>query len=163
MDDLPHESDLVVYGGYYDKDSISECFAADYSGETDNFGFCADTATLCSGRHGDGAASASVPAAVADDAPFLDDAADNPNEVELFFSPETGVISGTLYIPFEDGRRIAATYRGIALPGWQGCAACSEDEFVQVPWAAGACSFSDGIDGCFIRNGFEIKLDRLEQ
>ena len=163
VDDLPHESDLVVYGGYYDKDSISECFAADYSGETDNFGFCADTATLCSGRHGDGAASAAVPAAVADNAPFLDDAADNPNEVELFFSPETGVISGTLYIPFEDGRRIAATYRGIALPGWQGCAACSEDEFVQVPWAAGACSFSDGIDGCFIRNGFEIRLDRLEQ
>lgn len=159
------DSDLVdfeVYGGYYDCRGIYAAFQVDYRGELDNFYFHADTGSQTYGRYGAGAKMDAVPSTVsADNRPSLVAGASNPQHVTLQFSLLTGVVSGTLRIPFADGGETAVTYRGIALPGWQQCGECSG--YVTRPWAAGSCSFADRKDGSPCRSGFEVKMDRLDK
>ena len=157
-----HPVDFEVYGGYYDSSGIYTAFQSDFRGEPENFYFHADTGTLVSGRYGHGAETTPVSAEVsADNTVSLVAGDPNPQHVTLKFSLLTGVISGTLRIPFAGGGETAVTYRGIALPGWQQCGECTG--FVTRPWATGSCSFADRKDGKPCRSGFEIKLDRLEE
>ena len=160
-DGYGHAGTFAVYGGYYDKDEISETFAADMNHVVDNIAFHVDAASLVSGRYGIGTVVDFIPAQLLENIPSLVPTAGNPQDVTLSFSPLTGVIYGTLYLPF-DQNEVAVTYRGIALPGWQSCGTCAE--FIERPWAAGSCSFSDR-DGEFgvFRSGCEVKLDRKER
>jgi len=160
-DGYAHASAFNVYGGYYDQDELYDRFMEDYTGETGNFALIAETATLVSGRYGTGSAMAAVRAEMTEtEGPKLKDEAENPQEATLNFSLETGVVSGEYYIPFGNGNT-AVTFRGIALPGWQGCSTCTSLE--QRPWAVGACSFSDRATGVgTYRNGCEVRLDRFQ-
>ena len=163
-DGYRRSSEFNVFGGYYDKTEITARFEEDFSGQLDNFAFQANTGSLSSGYYGSGSVMAPVMAEMtATNMPRLVDGGGNPQGVELFFSADTGVISGTLNVPF-GGETVAVTYRGIALPGWQGCSACSQaGSYVERPWAVGACAFSDYRKeiGAF-RNGCEVKLDKVQ-
>jgi len=158
-----HESAFNVYGGYYDQDEIYDRFQEDFSGQLANFAFQVESHEIESGRYGSGASFAPVRAEITSDntVRLVDDVA-NPHEVELSFSKETGVVSGNLYLPFE-GEDVAVTFRGIVLPGWQGCGTCTTGSYVERPWAAGACSFSDRFKtiGAF-RNGCAVSFDRVQ-
>jgi len=160
-DGYGHASAFNVFGGYYDSEEIKARFDEDYKGVADKFAFLADTASLVSGRYGVGRTGVCVLTEMtSDNVPQIRGTEENPQAVELSFSPATGVIRGSLYLPFED-EDVAVTYRGIVLPGWQGCGTCSD--IVERPWALGACSFSDRTKGIgTYRNNCEIKLDRHE-
>lgn len=150
-----------VFGGYYDKSRVGEMFRKDFDGEEENFAFFAGTDTLVAGRFGASLAMDCVEARMNGNSPELFAGDLNPQEVTLHFSEETGVVSGSFYVPLASGDRTAVTYRGIALPGWQGCATCS-DTFEQRPWAIGLFSFTDQITSGWFRNGGAIKFDRKE-
>ena len=154
-----HEGEFLVYGGYYDADEIAATFAVDFESDADTFAFIADTGAMAAGRHGAASGMEPVAARMQDGGPVLDGGDPNPQEATLGFSRTTGVVSGTLLLPFSNGGT-AATYRGIALPGWQGCGECTE--LPERPWALGSCSFSDrGADGMF-RNGCAVGLGRFK-
>lgn len=164
-DGLSHASEFGAFGGYYNRDRISAYFREDMSGAMDNLAFYADTEALLTGRYGQPSALSPVGARITDeDAPELNDDT-NPQEVELEFSQETGVISGSFVIPFA-GRPTAVTFRGIALPGWQACADCKApgSAYVERPWAVGACSLSDKFGSVgTVRNCCEIRLDKASK
>ena len=155
-----HSADFEVYGGYYDADGVQAAFDGDFSGATENFGILLDTASVASSRHGNGVAAAAVPLSMVSGVPQIRPLAGNPQDVTLRFSQWTGVVSGEFYVPFEGEGRLAVTYRGIALPGWQGCDACAEG-FVERPWAVGAFSFSDRSSAGAYRNGAGIEIGRM--
>ena len=152
--------DFNVFGGYYDKDEIKARFDEDFAGKTESFAFLAKTGTIFSGRYGSGTEMSPVKAEITSaNVPRLVGGASNPQEVELDFSADTGVIRGSFVFPFANGET-AVTFRGVVLPGWQGCASCSiGGDAVERPWAAGACAFSDRVrgDGPF-RNGCTIEM-----
>lgn len=155
-------ADFNVYGGYYDEDRIWDLFQRDFTeAERSTFCFMVGTDSLVSERHGQGTGSIAVRAEMTStNMPKLVDGAANPQEVEFEFVPEVGVIRGAFLIPFEDAD-LAVTYRGIALPGWQGCMACSiGGDAVERPWAVGACSFSDRLGKTTFRNGCEVILGK---
>lgn len=155
-------ADFNVYGGYYDEDRIWDLFKRDFTeAERSEFYFMVGTDSLVSERHGQGTGSIAVRAEMTStNMPKLVDGAANPHEVEFEFVPEVGVIRGAFLIPFED-TDLAVTYRGIALPGWQGCMGCSiGGDAVERPWAVGACSFSDRLGKSTFRNGCEVILGK---
>lgn len=158
-DTYGHEGAFAVYGGYYDADEIAAAFAYDFETDADTFAFAAETEALAAGRHGMSVAMEPVAAKMENGAPVLDGNDDNPQMVTLVFSRDTGIVRGTLKLPFSAGDT-AVTYRGIALPGWQACGECTA--LPERPWALGSCSFSDiGANGLF-RNGCAVGLGRFK-
>lgn len=154
-----HAGAFAVYGGYYDADEIAAAFALDFESDADTFAFAADTGALAAGRYGTSAAMEPVAAKIEDGAPVIDGGDPNPQGVTLSFSRTSGVVSGTLLLPFSGGGT-AAIYRGIALPGWQGCGECSE--LPERPWALGSCSLSDRCANGVFRNGCAVGLGRFK-
>ncbi len=155
-----HSSDFEVYGGYYDADSVQSRFDSDFSGIESSFGLISDSASLVSSRYGAGDATDDVALLMAEGCPSIDPDDVNAQSASLRFSAWTGVVSGEMYVPFEGGGRIAVTYRGVALPGWQGCSTCA-DGFVERPWAVGSFSFSDRDSSGAFRNGAGVELGKM--
>ena len=150
-----------MYGGYYDADEIKRAFELDFENDAARFAFAADTACVVSGRYGEAIATAPVAAEMGDDGPSISQTAENPQFVSLSFSPATGVVHGTLRLPFAD-EYVAVVYRGISLPGWQSCEECTM--LPERPWALGACSFADRDGQGPFRNGCAVGLGRyMEQ
>lgn len=80
------------------------------------------------------------------------DAARNVHGLTLSFNPDTGLVSGRLWLDFYEtpttGRRVTATYRGVVKPGWgkipEECGGCSDVLTPQEsPFITGACFFPD--------------------
>ena len=156
-----HVGAFMAYGGYYDADEIAAAFAEDFENDADRFAFAADTAAVFSGRYGEALGMEPVAAVMLEDgSPALAPGAQNPQAVSLVFSRETGVVYGTLRLPFAD-ESLAVVYRGISLPGWQSCEECLE--LPERPWALGACSFADRDDSGFFRNGCAVGLGRYKE
>ena len=156
-----HTGVFAVYGGYYDADEIKRAFELDFENDAARFAFAADTACVVSGRYGEAIATAPVAAEMGDDGPSISQTAENPQFVSLSFSPATGVVHGTLRLPFAD-EYVAVVYRGISLPGWQSCEECTM--LPERPWALGACSFADRDGQGPFRNGCAVGLGRyMEQ
>lgn len=160
-DGFRHSSEFNVYGGFYDAEEVTARYKEDFEGKLDNFAFIVRSSGLQSGLYGTASAVSPVLAEMTEDnAPRLVNGADNPQEVELAYSGKTGVVRGCLYLPFSTGR-IAVLFRGVALPGWQGCSSCSASgSYVTRPWAVGSCSFHDGHAALGVtRSGCEVRLD----
>ena len=155
-----HEGTFAVYGGYYDADEIAATFEQDFKDDAARFAFAVDSTAVVSGRYGDALAMEPVAAVMAEGSPALALGAPNPQAVSLVFSRETGVVHGTLRLPFADDD-LAVTYRGISLPGWQSCEECTE--LPERPWALGACSFADRDESGFFRNGCAVGLGRYKE
>ena len=83
----------------------------------------------------------------------------NVHRLRLAFNPETGVVSGTVALPFEKGD-VNATYRGVILPGWEDCGCGRPDPTVRVsrPFASGSIWFSEGQDAPNTGCGFKVCL-----
>jgi len=161
-DGYAHRSAFAVYGGYYDPYELTDRFREDFNGGLMNFALQADTGAIVSGRHGKGAGMSPVSAEMTStNMPQLVAGTANPQSARLYFSQLTGVVYGNFDIPFA-GEDVSVTFRGIALPGWQGCDECSTG-FVLRPWALGSCSFSDRAKSVgTYRNGCSVKLDRVD-
>jgi len=83
---------------------------------------------------------------------YAPDVARRTHGLTLTFNADTGLVSGQLWLDFYDtettGKRITATYRGIAKPGWgklpEECGGCSDVQSPQEsPFITGACFFPD--------------------
>lgn len=83
----------------------------------------------------------------------------NLHRLRLAFNPETGVVSGTVALPFEKGD-VNATYRGVILPGWEDCGCGRPDPTVRVsrPFASGSIWFSEGLYAPNAGCGFKVCL-----
>lgn len=86
----------------------------------------------------------------------------NPHRLRVQYSPETGIVTGTVMLPFTRGT-VAGTYRGVVLPGWDACGGCGrEDPTIRAsrPLLSGSIWFDDvtedGVEfsgGCGFRVG----------
>ena len=83
---------------------------------------------------------------------YAPDVARNVHGLTLNFNPDTGLVTGQLWLDFYEtattGSRVTATYRGIVKPGWGKipgeCGSCSDVETTQEsPFITGACFFPD--------------------
>jgi hypothetical protein len=83
---------------------------------------------------------------------YSPDDAKQVHGLTLSFNPDTGLVSGQLWLDFNEtaktGVRVTATYRGIVKPGWgkipEECGSCSDVPTPQEsPFITGTCFFSD--------------------
>ena len=83
----------------------------------------------------------------------------NVHRLRLAFNPETGIVSGTVALPFEKGD-VNATYRGVILPGWEDCGCGRPDPTVRVsrPFASGSIWFSEELYAPNTGCGFKVCL-----
>ena len=81
------------------------------------------------------------------------------HRLRLAFNPETGIVSGTVALPFEKGD-VNATYRGVILPGWEDCGCGRPDPTVRVsrPFASGSIWFSEELYAPNTGCGFKVCL-----
>ena len=125
---------LDAFGGYYDGSEtlLYDCCARNYG----------DTNLLFSVVQ-DGAEVGFVPVVVAIGEHSLvitSTGADNPNNVRLSFSAETGMFSGTFQAYVEDAFRVF-NFRGVLMPGWGGCEICGPITLPR-PVGSGSCWYS---------------------
>ena len=64
------------------------------------------------------------------------------DEVKLRLDRKTGLVSGSVMLPFED-KTVRANFRGIVLPGWTGCGCHDEDK--DLPLILGSTWFNDKV------------------
>ena len=69
------------------------------------------------------------------------------SSMTLSYNRSTGLVSGLVYLTAAGGRKTAAAYKGVVMPGWgtASCTSCSDPstEAVKRPFVSGACWFDD--------------------
>lgn len=130
-----------AYGSFYvEKENLADCL--EKSGVASDVVLAADmTMAPTSLVHGASTAKLEVPVAVSADGLALAPEAEEAH-MRLRLNQRTGVLTGTLLLPFENGD-VRAPLRGVVLPGWTGCGCHDED--VDLPLFLGSAWFNDKV------------------
>ena len=78
---------------------------------------------------------------------------------KISFTPKTGIFTGSVKIPFADGRTRSGSLKGVLLPGWNlGCGECSD--LPELAFAVGTVYYSDSVPGIVKGRNRNIKIAR---
>lgn len=152
------EVQFNAFGGYYDStESLAECCEATF--ETLNLTFFAlpelltQEALFSSGAPLAWSTNSTGVGVQYNDATHVNrlgllraSQAKADNGLTFSYAPETGLVSGSLRLVFENGSAVTAIWRGVVMPGWgTGCGECTlgNDEALERPFISGAFWFSD--------------------
>ncbi|MBO7482690.1 MAG: hypothetical protein J6U17_02230 [Kiritimatiellae bacterium] len=72
-------------------------------------------------------------------------------------SRSTGVITGSVYAQFENGRKVRLTVKGVALPGWTDCG-CYDEVVTERPFVSAAGYYNDRVNGKTTERGFAVEF-----
>ena len=83
------------------------------------------------------------------------------------FNRSTGIFSGKTALSFEKKASLAATYKGVVLPGWFSDCDCGEDldsviEIESMPFGLGYVLFTDKVNRKSVKRSFAVGLDSLQ-
>lgn len=130
-----------AYGSFYvEEENLAECL--EKSGVATDVMLAADMTTAPTSLvHGASTEKLEVPVAATADGLVLSPEAEEAR-IRLRLNRRTGVLTGTLRLPFENGD-VHAPLRGVVLPGWTGCGCHDED--VDLPLFLGSTWFNDKV------------------
>lgn len=78
---------------------------------------------------------------------------------KISFKAKTGIFTGSVKIPFADGRTRNGSLKGVLLPGWNlGCGECSD--LPELAFAVGTVYYSDSVPGIVNGRNRNIKIAR---
>lgn len=140
-----YEVELDVFGGpYNDSKSLAVCCQDAYETTSPILNFVGDGLTTNLGELG---AGVSTVVTVEEKRIFL--SKDAPSGLTLSLNRRTGIVTGKVRLPYEDGRYVSANWKGVLLQGWGvACSECSPggDDIGYRPFINGSFYFTDTIE-----------------
>ena len=148
---------LEVYGGCFERNlDFASCCQEYYSKET--FDIACDTPWYAnSSLYGKLRTTSSGKATVGTTGRVTVTGGDASIPARFSISRTTGVVTGTIYASFENGRKVRLSVRGVVLPGWTDCG-CTEELSFERPFISAAAYYKDRVGGKTAQRGFAVEF-----